>query len=42
MMLQTDEEGLQSPIAKNLHEKALAAIVERTGRAVGRPDFLWC
>ncbi|MDO9450027.1 MAG: aspartate--tRNA ligase [Rugosibacter sp.] len=30
-----NEEGLQSPIVKNLHEKALAAIVERTGAQSG-------
>ncbi|AJP47391.1 aspartyl-tRNA synthetase [Rugosibacter aromaticivorans] len=32
---QLNEEGLQSPIVKNLHEKALAAIVERTGAQSG-------
>ncbi len=30
-----NEEGLQSPIVKNLHEKALAAIIERTGAQSG-------
>ncbi len=30
-----NEEGLQSPIVKNLHEKALAAIMERTGAQSG-------
>ena len=30
-----DEEGLQSPIVKNLHETALRAIVERTGAVSG-------
>ncbi|HPB89929.1 MAG TPA: aspartate--tRNA ligase [Rugosibacter sp.] len=32
---QLNETGLQSPIVKNLHEKALAAIVERTGAQSG-------
>jgi aspartyl-tRNA synthetase len=32
---QLNEEGLQSPIVKNLHEKALAAIMERTGAQSG-------
>ncbi|PKO83369.1 MAG: aspartate--tRNA ligase [Betaproteobacteria bacterium HGW-Betaproteobacteria-11] len=30
-----NEEGLQSPIVKNLHEKALAAIIARTGAQSG-------
>jgi aspartyl-tRNA synthetase len=30
-----NEEGLQSPIVKNLHERALKAIVERTGAQSG-------
>ncbi|MCB1886895.1 MAG: aspartate--tRNA ligase [Rhodocyclaceae bacterium] len=32
---QLNEAGLQSPIVKNLHEKALAEIVSRTGAASG-------
>ena len=32
---QLNEEGLQSPIVKNLHEKALAAIMERAGAQSG-------
>ncbi|WIM05222.1 MAG: aspartate--tRNA ligase [Candidatus Nitricoxidivorans perseverans] len=30
-----NEEGLQSPIVKNLHERALATIIERTGAQSG-------
>ncbi len=30
-----DEEGLQSPIVKNLHERALKTIIERTGAQSG-------
>jgi aspartyl-tRNA synthetase len=32
---QTNEQGLQSPIVKNLHETALRAILERTGAQSG-------
>jgi aspartyl-tRNA synthetase len=32
---QLNETGLQSPIVKNIHEKALKAIIERTGAANG-------
>jgi aspartyl-tRNA synthetase len=36
---QPNETGLQSPIVKNLHEKALRAIVERTGAQDGDVIF---
>jgi aspartyl-tRNA synthetase len=32
---QPNEEGLQSPIVKNIHEKALKALIERTGAQDG-------
>jgi aspartyl-tRNA synthetase len=33
-------DGLQSPIVKNLHDAALAEILERTGAQQRRPDLL--
>ena len=34
-----NEEGLQSPIVKNLNAAALEAIMARTGAQIGRPDL---
>ena len=34
-----NEEGLQSPIVKNIHEKALKAIMEKTRSSEWRSDI---
>ena len=40
MKLAKGREGLQSPIVKNLHDKAVADILARTGAQDRRPDLL--